>query len=276
MSTWFITGCSAGLGRALARTVLEDGHSVVVTARDPGSVTDLVNEFPDHALAVALDVTDSAACDRAVEAAHERFGHVDVLVNNAGYGYRAAIEEAPDADIRRQFDTHFFGPIRLIQAVLPGMRARRKGAIVNVSSIGARWISAGSGFYAASKLALEGASLSLQKEVAPLGIDVIVVEPGPFRTEFLGRSLAQSPTAIADYADTAGARRIERVTGSGQQPGDPTKAARAIVQAVEAPTSPALIVLGSDAIDGFNRSTDELRAEVEAWADVGRGTAVDD
>lgn len=178
MPTWLITGCSTGLGRHLAEAVLEHGHQAVVTARDPGSVQDLVDQHPDTALAVALDVSDPEQVRASVRAAEERFGGVDVLVNNAGYGYRAALEEGDEAEVAQLFATNFFGAVALTKAVLPGMRSRRSGAVVNISSIGAQVCPAGSGYYAASKAALEAASSSLAKEVAPLGISVVVVEPG--------------------------------------------------------------------------------------------------
>ena len=167
MSTWLITGCSTGLGRALAEAVFAAGHNVVVTARDVGTVADLADASPEHALAVTLDVTKPDQIAAAIQQAHERFGSVDVLVNNAGYGYRAAVEEGDDADIRRLFETHFFGAVAMIKAVLPGMRARRSGAIVNLSSIGAQLTPMGSGYYAAAKAAIEGMSGALRGELAP-------------------------------------------------------------------------------------------------------------
>ncbi len=193
MSTWLITGCSSGLGRYLAQAVLGHGHSVVVTARDVASVQDLVAGHPKTGLALALDVTDPAQPAAAVQAAEERFGGVDVLVNNAGYGYRAAVEEGDESQVDQLFATNFFGAVAMIKAVLPGMRSRRRGNIVNISSIGAQISPAGSGYYAASKAALEAMSASLVKEVGPLGIAVTVVEPGGFRTDFAGRSLQQAP-----------------------------------------------------------------------------------
>src|SRR5918912_3028218 len=225
MSTWFITGCSTGLGRHLAQAVLEHGHNAVVTARDAAKVQDLVEAHPDTGLALSLDVTNPAQVAPAVRQAEERFGGVDVLVNNAGYGYRAAVEEGDEAEVATLFATNFFGPVAMIKALLPGMRARRQGAIVNISSIGARISPPGSGYYAASKAALEAMSSSLRKELDPLGITVMVVEPGGFRTDFAGRSLTQSAEAIADYAETAGKRRKEHDTAHGTQPGDPARAA---------------------------------------------------
>jgi NAD(P)-dependent dehydrogenase (short-subunit alcohol dehydrogenase family) len=227
MSTWLITGCSTGLGRHLAQAVLAHGHNAIVTARDAAKVHDLVEAYPDTGLALALDVTDQAQVEDVVGQAEKRFGGVDVLVNNAGYGYRAAIEEGEEPEVATLFATNFFGPVAMIKSVLPGMRARRHGAIVNISSIGARICPPGSGYYAASKSALEAMSASLRKEVGPLGITVTAVEPGGFRTDFAGRSLQQSREAIADYADTAGRRRKENDTGThGTQPGDPARGPR--------------------------------------------------
>jgi NAD(P)-dependent dehydrogenase (short-subunit alcohol dehydrogenase family) len=272
MATWFITGCSTGLGRSLAQAVLARGHNAVVTARDASKVQDLVETYPDAGLALPLDVTDAAQITTAVQQAEDRFGAVDVLVNNAGYGYRAAVEEAPDVDIRALFATNVFGAVDLIKAVLPGMRAQRAGAIVNISSIGARVSPAGSGYYSATKAALEGLSGSLQKELEPLGITVTVVEPGGFRTDFAGRSLAQSATAIGDYAETAGKRRKENDSVHGTQPGDPAKAAAAIITAVEAPHTPSLLMLGKDAFDAFAAVAAAQRAELDQWRDVSLST----
>jgi len=272
MSTWFITGSSSGLGRDLARAVLEAGNNAVLGARDLASVKDLADAHPDTALAVSLDVTDHAQVAEAVRGGEERFGAVDVLVNNAGYGYRAAVEEGDDADVATLFATNFFGPVALIKAVLPGMRARRQGAIVNVSSIGARVSPAGSGYYSASKSALEGMSGSLRKELAPLGISVTVVEPGAFRTDFAGRSLQQSATVIADYAETAGKRRKEVDTAHGSQPGDPARAAQAIITAVEADEPPALLMLGPDALKAIRGVIEAQLAELKDWENTSLST----
>ena len=276
MTTWLITGCSTGLGRALAEAVLEHGDNAVVTARDVSTVQDIADAHPDSALAVALDVTDDGQVAAAVAAAEERFGAVDVLVNNAGYGYRAAVEEGEDAAVQRLFDTHLYGSVRTIKAVLPGMRARRSGTIVNLSSIGARISPEGSGYYAAVKAAIESLTLSLRKEVAPLGITAMVVEPGGFRTDFAGRSLTQSAEPIADYADTAGKRRKENDTAHGTQKGDPAKAAAALIRVVESDDAPYMLLLGNDASDGFRAALDALRTEVDAWESVSRSTDFDD
>jgi NAD(P)-dependent dehydrogenase (short-subunit alcohol dehydrogenase family) len=272
MPAWFITGCSTGLGRALAQAVLDRGYDAVITARDPAAVRDLAAAHPGTALALPLDVTDAAQVADAAARAQERFGGVSVLVNNAGYGYRAAVEEGDDAEVRQLFETHVFGAVALIKAVLPGMRARHDGAIINVSSIGARTAQPGSGYYAAVKSALEGLSASLRKEAGPLGISVMVVEPGGFRTDFAGRSLQQSAQSIADYAETAGKRRKENQSRHGTQPGDPAKAAEAIITAIEGPEPPAMLVLGQDALDSSRRVLDAQRAELEAWAQVSAST----
>lgn len=268
MTTWLITGCSTGLGRAFAEAVLDRGHDVVVTARDVASVQDLADAHPETALAVALDVTDDAQVGAAVRAAEERFGGVDVLVNNAGYGYRSALEEGVDADVRQLFETHVFGTVRLTKAVLPAMRERRSGTIVNLSSIGARVAPEGSGYYAAVKAAVEALTLSLRKEVAPLGIRAMVVEPGGFRTDFAGRSLTQSTEPIADYADTAGKRRKENDTVHGTQPGDPAKAAAALIEAVESDQPPYMLLLGNDASDNFRTALHALLDEVDQLGDA--------
>jgi NAD(P)-dependent dehydrogenase (short-subunit alcohol dehydrogenase family) len=265
MPTWLITGCSSGLGRQLALAVLEHGLNAVVTARNSAKVQDIAARYPDTALALALDVTDRAQVAEAVRQAEAKFGAVDVLVNNAGHGYRAAVEEADDAEADELFAANFFGPVAMIKAVLPGMRARGHGLIVNLSSIAARNPGPGSGFYAATKCALEGLSGSLRKEVEPLGIKVIVVEPGEFRTDFSGRSLLQSRTAIADYAETAGRRRIENDRADGHQRGDPERGAQVIIKAVETSDPPHLLLLGSDAIQVAGDALNADRATLEAW-----------
>jgi NAD(P)-dependent dehydrogenase (short-subunit alcohol dehydrogenase family) len=275
MSTWLITGCSTGLGRALADAVIRAGHNAVVTARDVTRVADLADATPDRVLAVALDVTDADQVASAVRQAQERFGGVDVLVNNAGYGYRAAVEEGADADVRALFETHFFGTVAMIKAVLPGMRARRSGAIVNISSIGVQLTPVGSGYYAAAKAAIEGASGALRGELAPLGISVTTVEPGAFRTDFAGRSLTQSATVIDDYAATAGQRRIENETMDGNQAGDPAKAGAAIITAVESSEPPAFLLLGPDALAAYRYIADARATDIAKWEQLSAGTNFD-
>jgi NAD(P)-dependent dehydrogenase (short-subunit alcohol dehydrogenase family) len=275
MPTWLITGCSSGLGRALAEAVIGAGHNAVVTARNVSSVADLSDTAPERVLAVALDVTKPAQVAAAVQDAERRFGGVDVLVNNAGYGYRAAVEEGDDADIRTLFETHFFGAVAMIKAVLPSMRGRRSGAIVNISSIGVQLAAVGSGYYSAAKAAIEGLSGALRGELAPLGISVTVVEPGAFRTDFAGRSLAESATVIDDYAATAGQRRKEHDTMHGNQPGDPAKAGVAIMAAVESAEPPAFLLLGTDALALYRYVADGHAKEIANWERLTTSTDFD-
>ena len=275
MSTWLITGCSTGLGRALAEAVIAAGHTAVVTARDVGKVADLALHNTDRVLALPLDVTDTGQVNIAVSQTKDRFGAIDVLVNNAGYGYRAAVEEGDESDIRALFETHVFGAVAMIKAVLPGMRARHSGAIVNISTIGVQIMPAGSGYYAASKAALEGVSGALYGELKPLGISVTVVEPGAFRTDFAGRSLTQSSTVIDDYAETAGKRRKEHDTVHGSQPGDPAKAAKAIIAAVEFDEPPAFLLLGKDALSTYRRLAAARLESIQTWENLTTSTDID-
>jgi NAD(P)-dependent dehydrogenase (short-subunit alcohol dehydrogenase family) len=227
-------------------------------------------------LALSLDVTDHTQIIDVVGAAQERFGSIEVLVNNAGYGYRAAIEEADDNELQTLFATNFFGPVAMMQAVLPGMRARRAGTIVNISSISARIAPAGSGYYAATKAALDAVTTSLRKEIEPLGMTAIIVEPGAFRTDFSGRSLNQSREAIDDYAHTAGLRRKENDTAHGTEPGDPAKAAHAIITTVESSEPALMLVLGSDALKGFRTSLNTLSADLDAMENLSTSTGFSD
>ncbi|WP_063737067.1 oxidoreductase [Streptomyces sp. RTd22] len=270
-SVWFITGCSTGLGRALATAVLEGGGRAVVTARDPETVADLAARHGDRALALALDVTDSGRVAAAVKEAEAAFGRIDVLVNNAGYGYLAAVEEGEEDEVRALFDTNFFGLAEITRAVLPGMRARRSGHIVNVSSIGGLAAFGATGYYHATKFAVEGLSESLAAEVGPLGIKVTIVEPGGFRTNWSGPSMRQSATVLDDYAETAGARRASTLATYGHQPGDPDRAAEAIIGAVRAEEPPLRLLLGRSAYDIATARLDTLRAGFEGWRDVTLG-----
>ncbi|WP_201863274.1 oxidoreductase [Microvirga soli] len=268
---WFITGCSTGFGRELAQIVLRRGWRAVVTARDVTRVQDLAQGHEDHALALSLDVNNPDQIAAAVKAAGDRFGSIDVLVNNAGYGYQSSIEEGDDAEIRTQFDTNVFGLAAMTRAVLPGMRARRRGHIVNISSQAGFIGFEGSGYYAATKHAVEGLSDSLSREVAPLGIKVTCVEPGPFRTDWAGRSLQQRRPMIADYQNTVGARLEATANISGKQPGDPVRAVEAIIKVVEAENPPKHLVLGSIALEGVRNKLKETLAEIEAWNETSRG-----
>ncbi|MEV6006018.1 oxidoreductase [Streptomyces sp. NPDC051976] len=261
---WLITGCSSGLGRALAEHALSRGDRVAVTARDPESVTGLAAAHGDRALALRLDVTDAASVTAAVAACEAEFGRIDVLVNNAGYGYLAAVEEGEDTAVRDLYDTNVHGVVTVLKAVLPGMRARRSGRIVNISSFGGLAAFAATGYYHATKFALEGLSESLAAEVAPLGIAVTIAEPGGLRTQWAGTSMRQSPTRLPDYADTAGKRRSATLSVSGHQPGDPTRAAAAIAAVVDTEAPPLRLLLGTDALTGARARLDRLRAEIDA------------
>jgi NAD(P)-dependent dehydrogenase (short-subunit alcohol dehydrogenase family) len=262
---WLITGCSTGLGRALARAVLDHGWRAVVTARRAEQVADIVAGHDDRALALELDVTDAGQIAETIERADSVFGRIDVLVNNAGYGYLAAIEEGQDHDIRALLDTNVFGLVDLTRAVLPGMRTRRSGHIVNISSLGGLTAFSATGYYHASKFAVEGLSESLAAEVAPLGLKVTIVEPAAFRTNWSGPSMRQSPAHIDDYAETAGARRASTLASYGHQPGDPVRAAEAIITAVGAQRPPLRLLLGKVAYDIASARLDSLRDNFDTW-----------
>jgi NAD(P)-dependent dehydrogenase (short-subunit alcohol dehydrogenase family) len=265
---WFITGCSTGFGRELAKLVLDRGYRAVITARDPGKIQDLTAGHQGRALALKLDVTDKAEVAATVRQAEAVFGSVDVLVNNAGFGYVGALEESEEAEIRAMVETNFFGLARMIHEVLPGMRRRRRGSIVNISSIGGLVGFPGVGYYCATKFAVEGLSESLSKEVAPLGIKVLVVEPGPFRTDWAGRSLKRSSRQIPEYAETAGAFRERIEGGSGKQVGDPIRAGEAIIKALESENMPLRLVLGAIALERARIKMEQLRREIDAWEET--------
>ncbi|RFU49207.1 oxidoreductase [Paraburkholderia sp. DHOC27] len=275
-AVWMITGSSSGLGRALAEQVLEHGYRAVVTARQPDTVRDLTERYGERALAVGLDVTDVRQVGAAVKAAHERFGQIDVLVNNAGYGYIGAIEEGEDAAIRAQFDTNIHGIIAMMQAVLPGMRQRASGHIVNVSSIGGLTTFPNVGYYHASKYAVEGLSETLAKEMASFGIGVTVVEPGAFRTDFRGRSMQQSSVRLAEFASTLGQQRDALLASDGKQQNDPVKGALAIIEALKAPQPPLHLLLGADALELARKQLAALAREFDTWETLTRSTAFDE
>ena len=268
---WFITGCSTGFGRALATNLLESGYRVAVTARNADKVADLVAINPDNALAIALDVTDKQQVLDAVVMAEEYFGRIDVLVNNAGFGYFGAIEESDDAEVRSMFEANFWGLAEMTRAVLPKMRERRSGTIVNISSIGGFVSFPGLGYYHATKYAVNGFSEALKKEVEPLGIKVVLVQPSGFRTDWAGRSANDAPNTITDYAETAGTNQATIRGYSGNQPGDPVRAAKAIVQAVESDEPPFYFLLGKAALKNARLKLDALKADFDKWADVTEG-----
>jgi NAD(P)-dependent dehydrogenase (short-subunit alcohol dehydrogenase family) len=269
LPVWFITGCSTGFGRELASYVLGLGYRTVVTARNTDDIKDLADK--GEALLLQLDVTDHVQAEAAIKAAEEHFGHIDVLVNNAGIGYFAAVEESEEDQVRRMFDINVFGLSRMIHVALPNMRKRRKGFIINISSIGGLTSFPALGYYNATKYAVEGLSEALWQEVEPLGIKVMLVEPSGFRTDWAGRSANESKHQIDDYAKTAGQVRKHIRSISGKQSGDPVRAVNAIVQAVESTHPPHHLLLGNDAFEGAVAKLDYLRKEFTEWEAVSRG-----
>ena len=262
---WFITGCSTGFGREFACAALQHGYRVVATARDARALSDLQSEYGERVLALELDVTKADQIPAVIAKSEQAFGRIDVLVNNAGYGYLSAVEEGEDAAIRALFDTNFFGLAAMLRAVLPRMRARRAGTIVNIASVVGIIGFPGSGYYAATKFAVEGLSESLAREVEPLGIRVLLVEPGPFRTDWAGRSLKQSPIFISDYESTSGRRRREIAGYSGKQPGDPARAAEAVIKVVQSARPPSHLVLGREGLENVEKQLRSMLAGCEAW-----------
>ncbi len=269
--TWFITGASTGFGRLLAEEVLKSGGSVVATARKLDKVADLEQQYPKTAKALALDVTDADQVDSAAAQAFAHFGQIDVLVNNAGYGVAGAIEEVSEAEFMPMFETNVFGLIRVTRAFLPHLRRQRTGHVLNLSSIGGLVGSAGIGFYNASKFAVEGLSEALAAELAPLGIHVTIVEPGPFRTDFLGRSGVIAATRIPDYDNTAANMRKYFTEGVGKQKGDPLRAVHAMMQVVESPNPPLRLLLGESALQRVRAKFDTWQKEIAEWESVTTG-----
>jgi NAD(P)-dependent dehydrogenase (short-subunit alcohol dehydrogenase family) len=262
---WLITGCSTGFGRELAKLVLERGWRAVVTARDPSTLTDLTEGYPENALALQLDVTNRKQIEDVVAQSKQKFGRIDALVNNAGYGYLAAIEEGEDDAVRAMFETNVFGLVDMTKAVLPIMREQKSGLVVNISSIGGITSFAATGYYHGTKYAVEGISESLALEVKPLGIDVLIVEPGPFRTNWAGPSIKQSATRIDAYAQTAGERRKQTEARSGNQAGDPVRAAQAIIDAALSDTPPLRLLLGRAALELARKKVDSLKHDFDTW-----------
>ncbi|HET9864522.1 MAG TPA: oxidoreductase [Steroidobacteraceae bacterium] len=271
--TWFITGASSGFGMAFAEFALARGDNVVATARNVGKLEALVAQAPARVLAQKLDVTKVADIGPAIDAAVRRFGRIDYLFNNSGYGIVGAVEETSDAELRAVMDTNFFGAIAVTRAVLPVMRAQRSGAIVNISSMGGQMSFEGVGAYSASKFALEGMSEALALEAAPFGIKVLIVEPGAFRTEFGAGALRFMPVSAA-YKDVLGNVRDLMHGMDGAQPGDPAKAARAVVAALEADVTPLRLQLGADAIGAVRAHAERLLKDLAQWERVGTETAV--
>ena len=266
MSGWLITGCSTGIGRAIAVAALDAGHSVVVTARRPEAVADLVDAYGDRAVAVALDVTDRAQIDAALAAAHTSFGGLDVLVNNAGHGYLAAVEEGDDAEVRALFDTNFFGAVDMVKAVLPAMRAQGGGHIINVSSMTGIVTNPPNTYYSATKHALEALTEGLSKEVGPLGIKVCAIEPGAFQTDYITRSMHEAE-GIEGYAHVEERKELMKAFGE-HLPGDPAKLAAAVLQLVGMEDPPLRLLLGQDVLNAFREKTAAWTASVDEWEPV--------
>ena len=269
---WFITGCSSGLGRALALRALARGHRVVATARQPETLADLVAGHPARCRAFELDVTSPDQVRAVVAEAASAFGRLDVVVNNAGYGLVGALEELGDEQIARNFETNFFGALRVIRAALPILRAQGSGHIVNISAAAVISNYAGFSIYGATKWALEGASEALAAEVRPLGLKVLLVQPGPFRTDFLTRSLEKADRVMADYVPTSGKFALYLENMEGKQPGDPEKAADAIIAAVLSDRPPLRLVLGKYATDKSRKKFATAQRELDAWSAVGEPT----
>jgi short-subunit dehydrogenase len=269
--TWFITGASTGFGRLLAEEVLKSGGKVIATARNLDKVIDLERKYPGKAKAFALDVTDYPQVTSVVAQSNASYGPVDVLVNNAGYGLAGAIEEVSEDEFMPMFNTNVFGLIKVTQAFLPYLRRQGRGHILNLSSIGGLVSTPGMGYYNATKYAVEGLSEALAQEVAPLGIHVTIIEPGPFRTDFLGRSIAQAAEIIPDYDKTAGNARRYATDNNGKQKGDPLRAVHAMMQVVESPNPPLRLLLGNMALQRLRTKIDSLQKEVKTWESTTTG-----
>ncbi|MFF1870406.1 oxidoreductase [Streptomyces sp. CB03911] len=272
---WLITGANSGFGRALTEAALAAGDTVVAAVRRPEALKDLAAEHPDRVVPVALDVTDQARITAVVAEVLLWYGRIDVLVNNAGRGLIGAVEENTDRELRDLMDLHFFGPAALTRAVLPAMRRQGSGAVVQLSSMGGRFSFAGVGAYSATKFALEGLSEALALEVAPFGVKVVIVEPGSFRTGFAGGGALLESAPLDAYRETVGPVREALPQSDGTQPGDPAKAAAAILAALAAERTPLRLVLGNDATDAILANADAARAELLAWEQVSRGTDFD-
>ena len=267
---WLITGAGSGFGRAITEAAVAAGDVAVATARRVASLDDLAAAYPGQVDVLPLDVADAAAIDATVRDVISRYGRIDVLANNAGRTHVGAVEETTGAELRDLFEVHVFGPTALTRAVLPHMRSRRSGAIVQISSMGGQMSFAGFGAYSATKFALEGLSEALADEVRPLGIKVLIVEPGAFRTGLFGNHSASTP--IADYAGTVGLTRQMIETSAGTQPGDPAKAAAAILTALDAPSTPLRLPLGDDAVDAIRSHLGSTRADIDTWEKLARDT----
>ena len=268
---WFITGCSTGFGRELAKEVLTSGYKAVVTSRKLSDIQDIADDFADNAIALQLDVTKDEEIKAAVEQALAQFGRIDVLVNNAGIGYFGAIEESEEDEVRKMFEINFWGLAHVTKAVLPFMRKQRSGHILNIASIGGLVGFPAVGFYNATKFAVDGYSDALSKELAPLGIKVTVICPSGFRTDWAGRSANNSKIIISDYKATAEQNKTNIRGYSGNQPGDPVRAAKAMVKVVETENPPLHLLLGAAAIKGARNKLDVLKKDFDAWEETTAG-----
>jgi NAD(P)-dependent dehydrogenase (short-subunit alcohol dehydrogenase family) len=267
MARWLVTGCSTGFGREIAYAALQSGHQVVVTARRADAVRDLVEEFGDQALAVGLDVTDRDQIAAAVATADNAFGGIDVLVNNAGHGYLSAVEEGEDAEVRKLFDVNYFGAVDMIKAVLPAMRARGSGHIINISSMTGLVANPPNAYYSSTKFALEAVTEALATEVKPLGIKVTAIEPGAFRTDWATRSMKESATPIADYADVAARKDLIKQFAD-HLPGDPKKVAEAVLMVTKLDEPPLRLLLGRDVLKAMRDKIAAMSASIEEWKTV--------
>jgi NAD(P)-dependent dehydrogenase (short-subunit alcohol dehydrogenase family) len=270
MARWLITGCSTGIGREIARAALEAGHSVVVTARRTETVADFAETFGERAAVVALDVTDKDQIAAAVQTATDAFGGIDVLVNNAGNGYLSAIEEGEDEKVRKLFDTNYFGVVDTIKAVLPQMRARRSGHIINISSMTGLVANPPNAYYSSTKFALEALTEALAQEVKPFGIRVTAIEPGAFRTDWAARSMWESATPISDYDDNVGARKTMIKEFANHLPGDPRKAAEAVLMVSTLDEPPLRLLLGRDVLKAVRDKLAAFSASIDEWEGVTR------
>lgn len=267
MSRWLITGCSTGFGREIARAALQAGHSVVVTARRAEAVQDLAEQFGDQALPVALDVTDADQVAAAVASADKAFGGIDVLVNNAGHGYLSAVEEGEDAEVRKLFDVNYFGAVDMIKAVLPAMRTRGSGHIINISSMTGLVANPPNAYYSSTKFALEAVTEALAAEVRPLGIKVTAIEPGAFRTDWATRSMKESEAPITDYADVAARKDLIKQFAD-HLPGDPRKVAEAVLMVTALDEPPLRLLLGRDVLKAMRDKIAALSASIDEWEAV--------
>lgn len=262
---WFITGCSTGFGRELAKSVLAAGYRAAVTSRNPDDVKDIVSQYPGTSMAIQLDVTKTDEIKKAVKQAQDKFGSIDVLVNNAGIGYFGAIEESEEEEVRRMFEINFWGLTNVTKEILPIMRKQRSGHILNISSIGGIVSFPGVGFYNATKYAVTGYSEALAKETAHLGIKVTVIAPSGFRTDWAGRSANNTGIVIDDYEPSAHLNIKTIRSNSGRQPGDPVKAAEAIIKVTETAESPVRLLLGAGALRGARNKIQEMQKDIDAW-----------